>query len=384
MQKLRAHPAVDAFISGDPGPPAPVLRYQSKPGRALTPAGKDTLTYEQDALQGRVVVLPDNPPHQPSRFRRYGLPLMLLCISIVTTTAIGARYMQNFLDGLPTVVTESDLWPWPWLLEQPSRFQLGWPFSLTLLAILIAHELGHYFACRVHGIRCTLPWVLPAPTLSGTAGAVIQIRGRIPNRRALMDVGAYGPLTGYVASLLAVVIGFFLSRPAPVGGVPPLIKFGHPATFNVIHRLLLALPRFDANVFHPAIPRFEGALLHPILLAGWVGLFITALNLIPAGQLDGGHILFAVSPHWHRIVSRMLPFLLIVFGFYFWIGWLFWGVLLWIPAMRHPPVPEGQPLGRRRALAFLCLGVFLLTFAAEPFQESSVRWYLHWPRFLGL
>lgn len=335
---------------------------------------------EQDALQGHVAVVLDKPPQPPkslSRLKRYGLPFLLLCISVVTTTAIGARYMQNFLDGLPTVVSEGDLWPWPWLLQEPSRFQLGWPFSLTLLTILISHEFGHYFACRVHGIRCTLPWVLPAPTLSGTAGAVIQIRGRIPNRRALMDVGAYGPLAGYVASLVAVAIGLQLSRPTIQGGVRPLISFGHPITLALVHDLFHVLS-------HLAVPRFEVAFLHPVLIAGWVGLFITALNLIPAGQLDGGHILFALSPRLHRTVSRILPLVLIAFGFYFWIGWLFWGVLLWIPAMRHPPVPEGQSLGRRRVLALLCLGVFLLTFAVEPFQESSIWWYMHWPRIPGL
>jgi membrane-associated protease RseP (regulator of RpoE activity) len=333
------------------------------------------LSYEHDALQGPVAVHPDKqspPPQSPSRFKRYGLPFLLLCISVVTTTAIGARYMQNFLDGLPTVVAESDLWPWPWLLQQPSRFQLGWPFSLTLLSILISHELGHYFACRVHGIRCTLPWVLPAPTLSGTAGAVIQIRSRIPNRRALMDVGAYGPLAGYAVSLVAVVVGMLLSRPIPDGGVRPLINFGHPLTLRLIHDCLHVLS-------HPAVPRFEAALQHPILIAGWVGLFITALNLIPSGQLDGGHILFALSPRWHRTVSRILPFVLLAFGFYFWIGWFFWGALLWIPAMRHPKVTTSEPLGKRRFLAVSCLAVFLLTFAAEPFTENSIRAYLHWP-----
>ncbi len=333
------------------------------------------MSYEEDALQGRVAVLPDKPPYpQPPRvpFRRYGLPFLLLCVSVITTTAIGARYMQNFLDGLPTVVADSDLWPWPWLFQQPSRFQLGWPFSLTLLTILISHELGHYFACRAHGIRCTLPWVLPAPTLSGTAGAVIQIRSRIPNRRALMDVGAYGPLAGYVVSLLAVTVGFLLSRTSPAGGVRPLIKFGHPWTLGLIHGAL-------HTASHPAVPRFESALQHPVLIAGWVGLFITALNLIPAGQLDGGHILFALSPRWHGTVTRILPFVLIIFGFCFWIGWIFWGALLWIPAMRHPTVPTEQPLGKRRILAVVCLGVFLLTFAVEPFTENSVRAYVHWP-----
>jgi len=285
--------------------------------------------------------------------------------------------MQNFRDGVPTVVSEADLWPWPWLIQQPSRFQLGWPFSLTLLAILLTHEFGHYFACKAHGIRCTLPWVLPAPTLSGTAGAVIQIRSRIPNRRALMDVGAYGPLAGYSASLLAVLTGWLLSRPIPRVTVRPLINFGEPVTLTLVHGLLQTVGRRFFLTTLSGVPAFPSVLLHPVLLAGWIGLFITALNLIPAGQLDGGHILFAISPRSHRLMTRVLPFVLIGCGFFFWIGWLFWGALLWIPAMRHPSVANNGPIGGRKWLALLCLGVFLLTFAAAPFANSSIRAYLH-------
>jgi hypothetical protein len=146
-----------------------------------------------------------------SIFRNYCLPLMLLAASAITTTANGARFMQNFLEGLPPVVRDSDLWPWGWLADHPEIFKTGWAFSVSLLGILLIHEFGHYFACRHHKIRATLPWVLPAPTLSGTAGAVIQIRNRIPNRDALMDVGIYGPLAGYIASTMAVAVGFALS-----------------------------------------------------------------------------------------------------------------------------------------------------------------------------
>ena len=307
-----------------------------------------------------------------SRWREYGLPAVLLAVSLVTTTAIGARFMQNFLDGLPTVVKESDLWPWPWLFAHPSRFLLGWPFSLALLTILLTHEFGHYFACRAHGIRATLPWVLPAPTLSGTAGAVIQIRGRIPNPQALMDVGAYGPLAGYLASLIVVAIGFMLSRAAPIHPEPlhpDLVRFGNSLTLNMAHRVLVWL--------HPSTPAFTLSLRHPVLVAGWVGLFITSLNLMPAGQLDGGHILYAISPRIHRRLSLLLPIALLLGGFFFWVGWILWGLLLLIPAMRHPSVPIDQPLDRKRLwLGILALTVFALTFSAAPFSDSSILHYL--------
>jgi len=307
-----------------------------------------------------------------SHLMEYGLPLLLLALSIVTTTAIGARFMHNFLSGQPAVVNEGDLWPWSWLLQHPSRFLLGWPFSAALLGILLTHEFGHYFACRAHGIRATLPWVLPAPTLSGTAGAVIRLRSRIPNRHALVDVGVYGPLAGYAASLIVVAAGLLLSHPAPRGTAPALVDFGEPVplTLSIIPRLLSHL--------HPGIATFEHATRHPVLIAGWVGLFITALNLIPGGQLDGGHILYAISPRWQRTVTRILPLALLVCGFFFWIGWILWGMILLIPAMRHPYVPTDQPLGTKRiVLCCLALAVFALTFAAEPFAGSSIRSYLH-------
>jgi len=280
--------------------------------------------------------------------------------------------MQNFLDGLPTVVGDSDLWPWPWLFEHPSRLLLGWPFSLALLAILLTHEFGHYFACRAHRIRCTLPWVLPAPTLSGTAGAVILIRGRFPNRRALMDVGAYGPIAGYITSLIVVATGFLLSRFAPLNTTAPpsLIGFGDSLTLTLIHRALALIV--------PGTPSFAAAIHHPVLIAGWVGLFITSLNLIPAGQLDGGHILYAISPRIHGYFSRLLPIALLIAGFFLWLGWILWAILLLIPAMRHPRVPIDQPLDRKRLLlSAISLAIFALTFSAAPFASSSILHYLH-------
>jgi membrane-associated protease RseP (regulator of RpoE activity) len=316
---------------------------------------------------------------QPSRWREYGLPAVLLTVSLVTTTAIGARYMQNFLDGLPTIASDADLWPWPWLVANPARFLLGIPFSASLLGILLAHEFGHYFACRAHGIRCTLPWVLPAPTLSGTAGAVIQIRGQIPSRPALMDVGAYGPIAGYAASLLVLAKGFQLSGVASAEALGPqqVIQFGQPLTLPLLHRLLVH--------FLPGAPTFEIANRHPVLIAGWIGLFITALNLLPGGQLDGGHILYAISPRLHRTVTRLLPFVLILAGIVSWLGWIVWAAILFIPTMRHPRVPIHKPLRPQHyLLCAVTLVIVVLCFAAQPFAGNSLLHYLHLPGWLTL
>jgi Peptidase family M50 len=298
------------------------------------------------------------------------IAFVLLAISLVTTTGIGARFMRNFLDGTPPVVRDSDLWPWPWLFEHPEFFVTGLAFSGALLTILLTHEFGHYFACRWHRIRTTLPWVLPAPTLSGTAGAIIQLRSKIKTRDALMDVGIYGPLAGYLVSVAAIAVGFTLSFTAPADAPVAIVRFGaEPLTIRFIHDLL--------QYWDPSIPAFENIVPHPILIAGWIGLFITSLNLIPGGQLDGGHILYAVSPRLHRWVTKILPFVLFLAGARFWVGWLLWGGFLLIPAMRHPKVPTEPQLKQGRLfLAIIALLIFLLTVTPTPFFNNSLMHFL--------
>ncbi len=306
-----------------------------------------------------------------SSFREYGLPLLLLSASVVTTTANGARFMQNFLEGMPPVVRDSDLWPWGWLADHPEFFKTGWAFSASLLGILLIHEFGHYFAARWHRIQTSLPWVLPAPTLSGTAGAVIRIRTRIPHRIALMDVGVYGPLAGYLASTLAVAVGFLLSHRVAAGAATAMVRFGgEPLTIRIVHAVLAH--------WNPNLPAFEQITPHPVLLAGWIGLFMTSLNLIPGGQLDGGHVVYAFSARLHRFLTRILPFILLVVGMLFWVGWILWGLVLLLPVMRHPKVPlQGRLDSRRVVLGVIAVLMFLLTFNLTPFYDNSLLQVLH-------
>lgn len=308
----------------------------------------------------------------PSRLRRDSalvrivLPLLLFAGSVLTITANGARFMHNYRAALPPVALESDLWPWPWLLRHPALYTTGFAFSGTLLAILLVHEFGHYIACRWHGIDASLPWVLPAPTLSGTLGAVIHIRSRIPSRNVLMDVGLYGPLAGYIASAAAIAVGFALSYPAPANVPEALVRFGgQPPTLSLMHGLV--------SHWNPDLPAFDRLILHPVLIAGWIGLFITSLNLVPGGQLDGGHILYAISPRLHRWVTRALPVVLLVAGVVGWVGWLLWGIFLLLPAMRHPRVPYERPLSRRRkVLGAVGLAILILSFTPTPFYDNSL------------
>jgi Peptidase family M50 len=300
------------------------------------------------------------------RFKRYGIPLLLLAGSVITTTANGARFMENFMEGMPPVVRDGDLWPWAWLADHPEKYAGGFWFSGALLAILLIHEFGHYFALKAHKIRASLPWVLPAPTLSGTMGAVIRIGSRIPSRNAVMDVGIYGPLAGFVAAAFAVAVGFAMSFHMPNEPTHALIRFGgEPLTFQILHQLLVQ--------WDPTIPSFDNIAPHPVLVAGWIGLFITSLNLIPGGQLDGGHVLYAISPKWNRRVTKLLPFALFVAGVVWWVGWILWGIFMMVPAMRHPKVPAEEPLSRSRVLlGMVGLIILILTFTPVPFYDASL------------
>ena len=184
-----------------------------------------------------------------------------------------------------------------------------------------------------------------------------------------MDVGIYGPVAGYLASLLAVAAGFVLSGTAPANATAVMVRFGgQPLTIRLVHAVLLH--------WNPALPTFDRIAPHPVLVAGWIGLFITALNLIPGGQLDGGHLLYAISPRLHRYATNLLPFVLVILGVYFWIGWILWGLFLLIPAMRHPRVPLHARLSRGRALLGLAgLATLLLTFTPTPFSHASLLYF---------
>ncbi|MES2394280.1 MAG: site-2 protease family protein [Acidobacteriota bacterium] len=304
---------------------------------------------------------PEAPKPRTPKPDRLWIHILLLVVTFCSTTVIGMRYMDNFQRGLLPVNSDQDIFPYSWAWQHLSTFYLGLPFSLTLLAILLTHEFGHYFACRKYGVRATLPFVLPAPTLSGTAGAVIRLRSRVKSREALMVIGAMGPIAGFIVAFITSCAGVLLSRPvavAPVGMVhfhaPPLI------------RMLLRL-------FHPGVAE-PFMLWHPIYVASWIGLLITSLNLVPADQLDGGHILYAIAPRAHRWFTWTTMAALAILGFTHWMGWLLWVGLLLLPGMRHPKVSDPTPLRKPIfAMAPICLVLFLLCAVPRPFDKLSLK-----------
>lgn len=302
-----------------------------------------------------------------SRASDSGLPLALFLITIATTCMMGARFAANFAMGLPPIARPGDMFPLEWILQQPSRLVEGIPYAFTILSILLAHELGHYYACQRHGVEASLPFFLPAPTLSGTAGAVIRLRSRVPHRLALIDIGVSGPLWGFLVALPLTFLGLLLSARTSAGG--PFIASIPP---------VFAMLNWVVQWMRPGWPGADHLLFHPVLLACWIGMFVTFLNLLPAGQLDGGHVLYGVFPRAHRHVTHALILVLIVAGVTLWMGWLFWAVMLMLPVMRHPRVRVEPPVeGSTEWLAALALALLLLTFMPMPFAHSSLQAFLH-------
>jgi membrane-associated protease RseP (regulator of RpoE activity) len=295
------------------------------------------------------------------------LHVLLFLLTVFTTLVIGARLAHNFYSNQPAYSTDEDFFPWKWALSEPSRLLGGIPFSLTLMLILFAHEMGHYIACLRYRVYATLPFFVPAPTLIGTMGAFIRIKSPIQSRRALFDIGITGPIAGFVLAVPAMFLGLLLSRHAPELVAHSELQYNSPLIFQLASWMIPSL-RF---------PMGEIA-FHPVAIAAWVGMFMTALNLLPGGQLDGGHIIYAVWPRWHRRISRLLVVALVPMGLFFWAGWLVWAAILMTFGMRHPMVPEEPGLdARRKWIAVFGLLMFVLTILPVPFPEAAP-----WPKLV--
>ena len=292
-----------------------------------------------------------------SRFLRVLVPVLLFAITLFTTSVVGSGYMLRFRTGQSPAFNDPDLFPFSFALHSLRSLALGLPFSATLILILLTHEFAHYFACRRFRVACTLPYLLPAPSLSGTFGAVIRLTGPIRSRAALIVIGSSGPIAGFTVALAAAALGLALSisAPGPLGAV-------------IQAPLALSL----ASLF-TRTPALASIVPHPVLIASWIGLLITALNLIPAGQLDGGHIVYGISPAAHRLSSRVVTLVLILLGLFCWGGWLLWAAILQMPFMRHPAVFDRTPLPRSiSALVPVSALVLVLSATLAPFRGYSI------------
>ncbi|GJL78397.1 MAG: peptidase M50 [Nitrospinaceae bacterium] len=236
----------------------------------------------------------------------------------------------------------------------------GFLFSIFLMLILGTHEFGHYWASRKNNVKATLPFFIPAPPvfIFGTFGAFIQIKELIPNRRVLMEIGAAGPIAGFIVAVPTLILGLFLSETTQVHTGQGL-TFGSSILLTVLSKLILGVTPFSTEV---------NINLHPIAFAGWIGLFVTALNLLPIGQLDGGHILYSLFKEKYGIFSKGFFVLLFPLG-YFWPGWFFWAVMIALMGFKPAPLVDESvlPDRRRRLLGFASIIIFLLTFIPVPF-----------------
>lgn len=301
------------------------------------------------------------------------LHLALLAITLVTTLAAGA--LMRGRDPFLTRVFSFG----PMALPYPSGVQwdtlwLGAPFAIPFLGVLLAHEMGHYVAARVHRVRASLPYVIPFPpyfSIIGTVGAFIRLKGPTVRRATLFDVGASGPFVSFLVSLPLLAVGLALSQPVPGDAslaTPFVIRFaGQPVWLGngvVVHLL--------ASGFAPVAVGSAPLLLHPLALVGWLGLFVTALNLLPLGQLDGGHVLYAMHPTRSDHAARGFLLALLPLGLLWW-GWWAWAGLIAVlhrGRVTHPPVIQHAPaIGvTRTRLGLLLILVFFLTFVPVPLR----------------
>lgn len=304
------------------------------------------------ALQARSTYLADAGVKLPRQ--RYWLHILLFVLTLLTTTAVGARMQFNFEHSLPFFDIDRDMGAFLDSWRHPASLIPGLPFSLTLLTILLAHEFGHFLTCVFYGIDASLPYFLPAPTFTGTFGAFIRIRSAIYSKRVLFDIGIAGPIAGFIFLLPALSIGLAMSKIVPGIAHTGDLQFGTPIILWLMEKAIF-----------PGVASAD-LYLSPVVRAGWIGVFATAMNLLPIGQLDGGHILYAVTGERHKLFSRAFLVALVPLS-YFWLGWLFWAVVLFLFSRRHPAIYDPVGIGgTRKKLAWLALAIFILSFMPAP------------------
>jgi membrane-associated protease RseP (regulator of RpoE activity) len=307
-----------------------------------------------------------NTPKVRGRIRRYLIPLALFIITFFTTTTAGVFWLNK--DGY-------DL----------ENFQLGRVYSLCILFVLASHEFGHYFAARHHKVDSTLPFFIPAPAAYlpfGTLGAVIRTRSPVPTRKAMFDIGVAGPIAGFVATIVVLVFGLthlppreyiYTIHPEYLQGMKAPgadLTFGNTLLYSFLAK----------SVATGYVPPMDELYHYPFLCVGWFGLLVTAMNLIPVGQLDGGHITYAMFGTKHRIVARAAFVVLLLLGLagvleafriempIGWPGWLLWAAILFLVIkLDHPPIPDLEPLSPNRMIVgWVALAIFVLSFSPTP------------------
>lgn len=290
-----------------------------------------------------ILILPTPAVTKRSGAERPWTQIFLFVATVITTLFVGALHA-----GVNP-------------LTSPTSLLAGLPFSFSLLSILGVHEMGHYFTARRYGVQVTLPYFIPAPVGLGTFGAFIKLKSPVIDRRSLFDIGIAGPIAGLLLAIPVLMIGLTLSEIVPTRGHMG-ISLGSPLLFTVVQEMTLG-----------TIPEGMDVLLHPVAFAGWIGFFVTALNLLPLGQLDGGHIAYALLGRQSERLAFLTAIVLAILGIAFWPGWLFWAFVAFMMGFKHPPpMNDVTPLDAgRRLLALGALILLLCLITPTPFMTPE-------------
>ena len=298
------------------------------------------------------------PVRRPRFQHKVWKHLLLLLLTLGTTTVAGACHYHSFASDLGRIEVDATIWA---LLLQ------GLWYSLAILTILGAHEMGHYTFCRRYNVDATLPYFLPAPFFAGTLGAVIRIREPFPTRTVLFDIGVAGPIAGFLAMIPILFAGLAMSRVTEIPAASEeLLSLGEPLLFQWGAWLIFGTP-----------PEGQSLNIHPMVFAAWFGMLATALNLLPFGQLDGGHIIYAALGRWSTPISLMTVLGAIVMTFVS-TSWLFITVMMVLMLLvlgpRHPRVIyEHEPLGPGRiAIAIFALVILAVCFTPAPIEPYEL------------
>lgn len=299
------------------------------------------------------------------------LNVLLFVITVFTTFFFGLGHSLSFiysdllsedLEGLLNINIFTD----------PQVISLSIVYVVVLLGILLGHEFGHYLTCRYYRIKATLPYFIPAPTLIGTLGAFIKIKSPITRKQQLFDIGIAGPLTGFILSLPALYYGLRLSKVIYALPEGESILFGEPLLLKIL----------GSMIFKDVASGYD-ILIHPVAFAGWVGILVTSFNLFPVGQLDGGHVAYALLGPKSRKLAGVFLVVFIIMGIIFWIGWFIWALIIFVLGLKHPRiVDEETPLSpRRKLMGVVALIIFILSFIPDPIKGYSLfdlmRQFLH-------
>ncbi|MCS7203232.1 MAG: site-2 protease family protein [Thermodesulfovibrio sp.] len=272
--------------------------------------------------------------------KRIGIPIILFVATVFTTMFAGA--LQQGIN----------------VLKEPLRILEGYPFSVSIITILLGHEMGHYVASKIHKTKATLPYFIPAPSIIGTFGAFIKMKSPILTRKALLDIGVSGPIIGFILSIIASIIGLRMSEVISLEKHKDIFILGDSILFSLLVKITVG-----------SVPEGKDVLLHPIAFAGWIGLFVTSMNLLPIGQLDGGHVAYAIFGRKHFYIARILLIFIAILGVFLWHGWIVWAALLLLLGVDHPPIIFWEKLNKlRKAIGITSFIIFFITFTPTPFK----------------